>query len=775
MPSLWNRNKKKVSGIELCPGISIDESFYEMKEKRLKTLFMKGVIVYLLSMGSVGCYLSAMDCEFSAITLNIILFFSAIGCAYLYYNRIVENVGYLFLFAVFFGAAILFRDYINSGFYAVVNDTLEEAAIYLDMEGMQQYNERISNRYLAVTIAMCFIGIVTNILLNVYISRRMQYIVAIVVVMTVNLVPLYFEHEPDTIYSLMLLTGITLTYIMKSGQHYKVHTTDQAFEADKKNNLKYVYNIKSVRQTLLLGVIYVILCVSVMSLAFPKDTYDSSFPNNKYKMATMETAANLFALGLAGLFNFYPNTGGLNGGTLGGVSSIHLDYNTDLTLHVTPYSYEPIYLKSFTGAVYLPYTNKWVSLSEEDEKNNAYEEDFLEDAYEKHEKYTAKGYMEVLNVEAPNAIYLPYYSPDHIKTVYYGSRATYEYYPRFAANTEEVPAHDIPEQYLDIPEENLSVIRNFCREAGFSGTDDEIIEQVAAYYQENIPYTIRPGATPRREDFINYFLSKNKKGYCAHFASAATLIFRYMGIPARYVEGYAVSYNQIVDGELLDEDYGDYYDGYSELGKTGLVEVNITDADAHAWVEVYDDRYGWVVVDPTPAAGEEDTVDFWSAFQDFFDDGDTDNAESVVQGGNGIQISDDVMHMAAIVVISVFLIALLVLGIWVLIPRFRYAIAYQRAGRNDRLVMQYNRYLRKVRKSEKPLQDKMNYREQIEYLTEHELLSMTEEEKERFTDTLQEAGFSNREVAEADYAQAVEYLKQKEAKDRQKTRNKRKD
>ena len=120
-----------------------------------------------------------------------------------------------------------------------------------------------------------------------------------------------------------------------------------------------------------------------------------------------------------------------------------------------------------------------------------------------------------------------------------------------------------------------------------------MVQQIHDYFQDNVPYTIRPGATPWRTDFVNYFLTENKKGYCAHFASAATLILRRMGIPARYCEGYAVSFSQVLDnGELLeDESYSNYFDGYNELGETAPVRVNVTDADAHAWVEVLDPDY----------------------------------------------------------------------------------------------------------------------------------------------------------------------------------------
>lgn len=90
-----------------------------------------------------------------------------------------------------------------------------------------------------------------------------------------------------------------------------------------------------------------------------------------------------------------------------------------------------------------------------------------------------------------------------------------------------------------------------------------------------------------------------------------------MGIPARYVEGYAIDYDQILSGELVDgADYADYYDGYSEIGETAYVKVDVTDADAHAWVEVYDPVIGWYPVDVTPSSSDdEDITNFGMSLQ----------------------------------------------------------------------------------------------------------------------------------------------------------------
>ena len=68
----------------------------------------------------------------------------------------------------------------------------------------------------------------------------------------------------------------------------------------------------------------------------------------------------------------------------------------------------------------------------------------------------------------------------------------------------------------------------------------DCVSFVRSTLEEHASYTKTPGSTPRGNDYVEYFLYENKQGVCTHFASAAVLLFRLYGIPARYVEGYLV-------------------------------------------------------------------------------------------------------------------------------------------------------------------------------------------------------------------------------------------
>lgn len=105
----------------------------------------------------------------------------------------------------------------------------------------------------------------------------------------------------------------------------------------------------------------------------------------------------------------------------------------------------------------------------------------------------------------------------------------------------------------------------------------------AAVLAQTLHYDLDAPAVPEGMDFVDFFLNDSKTGYCAHFASAGVLMMRYLGIPARYVTGYIV-----------------------QVPASGTAVVK--DSDAHAWVEIYLDGYGWYPVEMTPPVGTGDAL-----------------------------------------------------------------------------------------------------------------------------------------------------------------------
>lgn len=111
------------------------------------------------------------------------------------------------------------------------------------------------------------------------------------------------------------------------------------------------------------------------------------------------------------------------------------------------------------------------------------------------------------------------------------------------------------------------------------------ISRIKGYLDEKTEYSLKPGHLPVGEDFTEYFLFQGKEGYCTYYAATATIAFRSLGIPARYVEGFKAS-KQDIDNARNNGD--------------GTYSFILKDVNAHAWVEIYIDGYGWHPVEVTP-------------------------------------------------------------------------------------------------------------------------------------------------------------------------------
>lgn len=136
-------------------------------------------------------------------------------------------------------------------------------------------------------------------------------------------------------------------------------------------------------------------------------------------------------------------------------------------------------------------------------------------------------------------------------------------------------AEYVKSKYLSVDAETLAYLNNIIRERGFSATDPDIINKVAKFIKASAMYNLMYDKAMDNEDnIVIAFLENYKEGVCVHYATAATLLFRALGIPARYTVGFTSKVSAGVKEEIR--------------------------ADvAHAWVEVYINGMGWVNVEVT--------------------------------------------------------------------------------------------------------------------------------------------------------------------------------
>lgn len=143
---------------------------------------------------------------------------------------------------------------------------------------------------------------------------------------------------------------------------------------------------------------------------------------------------------------------------------------------------------------------------------------------------------------------------------------------------------DIAGEYLQLPAALPRSVRSIAEQVTANRlTPYAKAVAIEQYLSNTYTYSLeKPTHPSRNEDFVSHFLFVDRTGYCDHFSTSMVVMLRSVGVPARWVKGFA-------PGSLQASSNGD-----------GLKEVMVRNQDAHSWVEVYFPSMGWVPFEPTP-------------------------------------------------------------------------------------------------------------------------------------------------------------------------------
>lgn len=107
-------------------------------------------------------------------------------------------------------------------------------------------------------------------------------------------------------------------------------------------------------------------------------------------------------------------------------------------------------------------------------------------------------------------------------------------------------------------------------------------------------YDQKKVAVPReKDDYVDQFLFETKRGYCDNFSTSMAVLLRTIGIPTRWVKGYT----------------GGEFQAYNDEGSSKLF-YEVTNNNAHSWVEVFLPNLGWVPFEPTIGFSNELTINY---------------------------------------------------------------------------------------------------------------------------------------------------------------------
>lgn len=140
----------------------------------------------------------------------------------------------------------------------------------------------------------------------------------------------------------------------------------------------------------------------------------------------------------------------------------------------------------------------------------------------------------------------------------------------------------VRERYLQLPENLTPRTRQLAIEL-IAGQDNpyDKTNAIINYLRLNYKYVnqLEKGPPPDAEP-VDWFLFEAKQGFCNYYSTAAIVMLRSVGIPARWAVGFA-------EGEFTEN--GGYL---------------VRQKDSHSWPEVYFPGIGWVEFEPTASQPE---------------------------------------------------------------------------------------------------------------------------------------------------------------------------
>lgn len=595
---------------------------FHLSSSAYEKWYLKAFLVIMCFFGVFGAtssFITSFDLEIHKLMIiTFMILFITIFSA-IFFKRKYTNVLIIAINIVYILLYFLFK---NIVIYGVINICTEinnklisvTGGILLDISSLLSEEINI-NLEASIDIALIFIIFIITEAVCYSIIYKNNFILLLIVTLPCIEIGVFFAIMPDVLPFLML---IICWIVASSFSIFKVSLKNKEEFKYNKRKKKYYYANGRVKRNIQIksGMILAIisfLLFFIVFLIYPKEKYlgNKELMNTKREMAQYINNAEFKKI-----FSLFSSSakGGINGGKLGSVESVEYDNKTDLIVKVDQFN-DDIYLKGYVGEVYTG--RSWENISSS--------------TYRKYKKLLGDICTQNLNYEAAEQ-YISYYEEEKIiqienvgandKYIYAPYNANYEankdifnfhndsfvspkankksysfYYYPYQFDNDLYTQFD--EEYLDkenkyreyvydvytkLPESTLNKVREEYEDLGkrdYYGVDDKI-QLAKEIINSETSYTLSPGKLPRGKDFVEYFLFENKKGYCSHYASAACVLLRMWGVPARYVEGYlAKSY--------------------------GANEVNVKDSSAHAWVEVYIDGIGWRIVDVTPGYDDEDS------------------------------------------------------------------------------------------------------------------------------------------------------------------------
>ncbi len=518
-----------------------------------------------------------IDCDYSLILKTV--FALTFIYSLLSINIITFVLGYCYGIYRLYEYITTNKELLKNAFKVIANQSYSVFSNALNLPNADGFDDVISDTYLAVnSVSVLITTVITAIMVIIVVKLCSKLLYAIGAAVLFSALS-FFECSIDYKYALFLLICLGIVTVLGLSNARPLNLTPLKSLLKRKGLFKFNGNCIYALQLGIISFVFLAAVAYSVNTFYPSDKFNTDF-SDQYSENIKVTARDIAFMKYAE-YKKFNITSSVNMGQLGYIAYVKPDVKTNVFRFVTePISEGKIYFKTFTGQDYNYRYNGWSEASD----NDSIMIDALKNAGAEEKNY------EIYN--GSDEIFSPCYSDTEGKTYNDKNKmevTAYEYTP--VEITDEEYNNYVNNTYLTIDSENKAVIDRICSEQGFSKDDPDLENKLSEYLKNNFTYSTEAVTLPYGKDFVNYFLEESKTGNYTHYASALTLIYRDLGIPARYVGGYAVAAEQTLEN---------YKPGRS------TTSTQVKRANMYSWVEIYDSSKGWQIVDIIPAPSLEE-------------------------------------------------------------------------------------------------------------------------------------------------------------------------
>ncbi|GKU78248.1 DUF3488 and transglutaminase-like domain-containing protein [Paenibacillus sp. L3-i20] len=253
---------------------------------------------------------------------------------------------------------------------------------------------------------------------------------------------------------------------------------------------------------------------------------------------------------------------------------------------------------------------------------------------------------------------------------------------------------NIEHKYTTVPDGLPARVRELALEVTAAGTNDyDKAKLLENYLRTTYTYTNKPDSsklTGMSLDFVDQFLFELMEGYCDYFSTAMAVMARTLDMPTRWVKGFSPG--------SLPRDRGappeDVMTG-AELDSQQAGTYTVRNSDAHSWVEIYFEGYGWIPFEAT--AGFNFPYSMPEGEEVIVPDVAVNEADGVTKVADANFTGSKALLWAAASVFVLGVVVLLIIrrrdlaGVWIRLRTGSYST-------NDQIVVETTRLLRICKK-----------------------------------------------------------------------------